>query len=152
MFYDPDYDFLSLGVFSALYEIYYLRELDRLYQLTIPYYFMGFYIDTCQKMSYKSHYRPSQLLDPFRYTWVNYDQVIKWVRKRRFTFLDAPEDIFQDDETWKQHIISEKERNSHIDPQTLDLITLSIREKSCTVKVRRGKISLFFTSPHFHLL
>lgn len=46
-FYDPDYHFLTLGVFSALWEIEYCRTLQ------LPYYYMGFYIHQCEKMKYK---------------------------------------------------------------------------------------------------
>lgn len=35
----------------------------------LQYYYMGFYIHTCQKMRYKASYNPSFLLCPEVYTW-----------------------------------------------------------------------------------
>ncbi|KAM9062965.1 arginyl-tRNA--protein transferase 1 isoform X4 [Sarcophilus harrisii] len=52
LYYDPDYAFLSLGVYSALREIAFTRELhEKTSQLS--YYYMGFYIHSCPKMRYK---------------------------------------------------------------------------------------------------
>ena len=68
LYYDPDFHFLTLGTFAALYEIYFTRQLVR----TIPslrYYYMGFYIHSCPKMRYKGAYSPSFLLCPETNTW-----------------------------------------------------------------------------------
>lgn len=35
----------------------------------VYFYVPGFYIHTCPKMSYKSHFRPAELLDPVTYDW-----------------------------------------------------------------------------------
>nr|XP_048311098.1 arginyl-tRNA--protein transferase 1 isoform X8 [Myodes glareolus] len=52
LYYDPDYSFLSLGVYSALREIAFTKQLhERTSQLS--YYYMGFYIHSCPKMRYK---------------------------------------------------------------------------------------------------
>ncbi|XP_059517844.1 arginyl-tRNA--protein transferase 1 isoform X15 [Myotis daubentonii] len=52
LYYDPDYSFLSLGVYSALREIAFTRQLhEKASQLS--YYYMGFYIHSCPKMRYK---------------------------------------------------------------------------------------------------
>ncbi|NP_001389577.1 arginyl-tRNA--protein transferase 1 isoform 12 [Mus musculus] len=52
LYYDPDYSFLSLGVYSALREIAFTRQLhEKTSQLS--YYYMGFYIHSCPKMRYK---------------------------------------------------------------------------------------------------
>lgn len=67
-FYDPDYMFLSLGTYSALREIYFIRSLHRGCS-EIKYYYMGFYIHTCPKMKYKARYTPSFLLCPETYIW-----------------------------------------------------------------------------------
>jgi arginyl-tRNA---protein transferase len=37
---------------------------------THRYYYLGYYIHTCQKMRYKGGYAPSQLLCPERLEWV----------------------------------------------------------------------------------
>jgi Arginine-tRNA-protein transferase, C terminus len=67
-FYDPAYEFLSLGVVSALKEIDWVQQ-----QLTahpsLKYYYMGYYIHTCPKMKYKAAYAPSELLCDVSFTW-----------------------------------------------------------------------------------
>ncbi|XP_048771474.2 arginyl-tRNA--protein transferase 1-like isoform X2 [Ostrea edulis] len=68
LYYDPDYDFLSLGTYSALREIAFVRELNKKAPDLI-YYYMGFYIHSCPKMRYKGQYFPSFLLCPEVYSW-----------------------------------------------------------------------------------
>ncbi|XP_038200576.1 arginyl-tRNA--protein transferase 1 isoform X5 [Arvicola amphibius] len=75
LYYDPDYSFLSLGVYSALREIAFTKQLhERASQLS--YYYMGFYIHSCPKMRYKGQYRPSDLLCPETYVWVPIEQCL----------------------------------------------------------------------------
>ncbi|CAG5125688.1 unnamed protein product [Candidula unifasciata] len=69
LYYDPEYSFLGLGVYSALREIALVRELN-LSAPDLKYYYMGFYIHNCQKMRYKGQYRPSFLACPETYEWV----------------------------------------------------------------------------------
>ncbi|XP_067858370.1 arginyl-tRNA--protein transferase 1 isoform X6 [Heptranchias perlo] len=69
LYYDPDYAFLSLGVYSALREIAFTTQLQKTAP-NIRYYYMGFYIHSCPKMSYKGQYHPSDLLCPETYVWV----------------------------------------------------------------------------------
>uniref|UniRef100_A0A452J6L8 Arginyl-tRNA--protein transferase 1 n=1 Tax=Gopherus agassizii TaxID=38772 RepID=A0A452J6L8_9SAUR len=52
LYYDPDYTFLSLGVYSALREIAFTRQLHEKAS-ELCYYYMGFYIHSCPKMRYK---------------------------------------------------------------------------------------------------
>ncbi|XP_041065363.1 arginyl-tRNA--protein transferase 1 isoform X5 [Carcharodon carcharias] len=69
LYYDPDFAFLSLGVYSALREVAFTTQLQK----TVPsvcYYYMGFYIHSCPKMKYKGQYHPSDLLCPETYAWV----------------------------------------------------------------------------------
>ena len=69
VFYDPDFMFLSLGVYSALREI----ELTRKMHAGNPdfiHYCMGYYVHSCQKMRYKGNYSPSLLLCPEMYVFV----------------------------------------------------------------------------------
>ncbi|XP_031244382.1 arginyl-tRNA--protein transferase 1 isoform X2 [Mastomys coucha] len=75
LYYDPDYSFLSLGVYSALREIAFTRQLhEKASQLS--YYYMGFYIHSCPKMRYKGQYKPSDLLCPETYVWVPIEQCL----------------------------------------------------------------------------
>lgn len=62
-FYDPDYNFMSLGTYSSF------REVELVRTLGLRYYYMGFYIHSCPKMSYKAHIQPAALLCPEVYTW-----------------------------------------------------------------------------------
>ncbi|KAK3264537.1 hypothetical protein CYMTET_26733 [Cymbomonas tetramitiformis] len=73
-FWDPDLAKLSLGKFSALQEIDWVARASR----TCPkltYYYLGFYIHSCPKMLYKAKYKPSSLLCPFTYRWVQLTQI-----------------------------------------------------------------------------
>ncbi|CAM9122467.1 unnamed protein product, partial [Hapterophycus canaliculatus] len=68
-FYDPDYRALALGKLTALKETDFVREAHAIRPALRDYY-MGFYIHSCPKMSYKGSYSPSSLLCPERLTWV----------------------------------------------------------------------------------
>jgi arginine-tRNA-protein transferase len=61
--YDPTFGELSLGVYSALREIKLVHELNQK-SADLKNYYMGYYIHSCPKMTYKAHYRPSDLLCP----------------------------------------------------------------------------------------
>ena len=69
-FYDPDYSHLTLGIFSALYEIYHARCI-----LHVPYYYMGYYIKNCPKMTYKSQFEPCFLLNRVTQQWTIFNEV-----------------------------------------------------------------------------
>ncbi|GAB1191103.1 hypothetical protein APSETT444_000273 [Aspergillus pseudonomiae] len=61
--YDPDYEQWEFGKLSALREI--ALSIEDSYQ----YYYMGYYIHSCQKMRYKGSFKPQYILDPESYTW-----------------------------------------------------------------------------------
>ncbi|KAL3474963.1 arginine-tRNA-protein transferase [Aspergillus californicus] len=63
LFYDPDYEHWEIGKLSAMREIALATEEG--YQ----YYYMGYYIHSCQKMRYKGSFRPQYILDPESSTW-----------------------------------------------------------------------------------
>ncbi|KNC32187.1 Arginyl-tRNA--protein transferase 1 [Lucilia cuprina] len=67
-FYDPDYNFLSLGTYSSLREIELVQRLASIVP-SLKYYYMGFYIHSCPKMRYKGRLSSSYLLCPETYTW-----------------------------------------------------------------------------------
>ncbi|KAM4851472.1 arginyl-tRNA--protein transferase 1 isoform 5-T5 [Thomomys bottae] len=93
LYYDPDYSFLSLGVYSALREIAFARQLhDQASQLC--YYYMGFYIHSCAKMKYKGQYRPSDLLCPETYVWVPIEQCLSSLENSKYCrFNQDPEAV-----------------------------------------------------------
>jgi len=73
-FYDPDYHSLSLGVYSALKEIDWVKSAHT----TTPelkFYYLGFYIHTCPKMKYKGDYHPSDLLCLSSFQWVPLEEL-----------------------------------------------------------------------------
>lgn len=72
LFWDPDLAFLSLGKYSALQEINWVKEAE-VHCHSLQYYYLGYYIHSCKKMRYKAAYRPSELLCPLRYEWVPFD-------------------------------------------------------------------------------
>ncbi|XP_071987140.1 arginyl-tRNA--protein transferase 1 isoform X5 [Engystomops pustulosus] len=84
LYYDPDYSFLSLGVYSALREITFTRELQKK-AADLCYYYMGFYIHTCPKMRYKGQYKPSQLLCPESYTWVPIEKCFPLLESSKYS-------------------------------------------------------------------
>ncbi len=56
MYFDPAFAHRSLGTYSVLWEIDYCRKSG------ILYYYLGFYVKNCNKMSYKAGFHPHQLL------------------------------------------------------------------------------------------
>ena len=65
LYYDTDYQFLDLGVFTAIREIEYAKSFHDLIDNNFKYYMMGFYCETVQKLRYKGFYQPTELLDRF---------------------------------------------------------------------------------------
>ncbi|XP_040461530.1 arginyl-tRNA--protein transferase 1 isoform X5 [Falco naumanni] len=83
LYYDPDYSFLSLGVYSALREIAFTRELHEKAP-DLSFYYMGFYIHSCPKMRYKGQYRPSDLLCPETYVWTPIEQCLPLLEHSKY--------------------------------------------------------------------
>ncbi|KAF9151525.1 Arginyl-tRNA--protein transferase 1, partial [Actinomortierella ambigua] len=93
-FYDPTYSVLSLGKYSAQREIALVQELHQNPEYaSLQYYYMGFYIFTCPKMSYKAQYEPSLLLDPETYTWVDFEKCKKILGDKRYSCWVNPEEF-----------------------------------------------------------
>ncbi|XP_075573513.1 arginyl-tRNA--protein transferase 1 isoform X4 [Pelecanus crispus] len=83
LYYDPDYSFLSLGVYSALREIAFTRQLHEKAP-DLCFYYMGFYIHSCPKMRYKGQYRPSDLLCPETYIWTPIEQCLPLLEHSKY--------------------------------------------------------------------
>ena len=56
MFFDPDYSYRSMGTFSALYEMNWMRERG------LRYYYLGLFVEKCLHLNYKSRFYPNQRL------------------------------------------------------------------------------------------
>ncbi len=61
--FDPRYSHLNLGTFSILQEIAYARELG------LAYYYLGYYVPGCSRMSYKDHFLPREYFDWELQSW-----------------------------------------------------------------------------------
>ncbi len=55
-FFDPDFADLSLGHYALLWQV------DEAQRRNLTWLFLGYWIEDCQKMSYKQEYRPIELL------------------------------------------------------------------------------------------
>ncbi|KQK05989.1 arginyl-tRNA--protein transferase 2 isoform X2 [Brachypodium distachyon] len=86
LFWDPDLAFLSLGKYTALKEIDWVKTTQRSCP-SLQYYYLGYYIHSCNKMRYKAAYRPSELLCPVRYEWVRYDVAKPLLDKNLYSVL-----------------------------------------------------------------
>lgn len=86
LFWDPDFAFLSLGKYSALQEIGWVKD-NQAYCPSLQYYYLGYYIHSCNKMRYKAAYRPSELLCPLRYQWVSFDIARPLLDRKRYVVL-----------------------------------------------------------------
>ncbi|MGL1956191.1 MAG: arginyltransferase [Colwellia sp.] len=64
-FYHPDYKSSGLGVFSILTQINHCKTLN------LPYLYLGYQIDDCQKMNYKNRYFPFEKFYNTKWTLVN---------------------------------------------------------------------------------
>ncbi|KAJ2076536.1 Arginyl-tRNA--protein transferase 1 [Coemansia sp. RSA 988] len=89
LFYDPDFADLSLGTYSAMREIALVRELHHKVSHQIEYYYMGYFIPSCPKMTYKSRWRPAELLDLITFAWIPIDHCLERIRQHPvFTTFD----------------------------------------------------------------
>ncbi|CAH8260089.1 unnamed protein product [Arabidopsis lyrata] len=86
LFWDPDFASLSLGNYSALQEIDWVKQ-NQAHCATLEYYYLGYYIHSCNKMRYKAAYRPSQLLCPLRYQWVPFEVAKPLLDKKPYSVL-----------------------------------------------------------------
>lgn len=86
LFWDPDYAFLSLGKYSAIQEINWVRE-NQVHCQSLEYYYLGYYIHSCSKMRYKAAYRPSELLCPLRFQWVPFEVARPLLDKKPYVIL-----------------------------------------------------------------
>ncbi|KAL5967674.1 Arginyl-tRNA--protein transferase 1, partial [Taenia solium] len=92
-FNDPRYSILRLDIFSALWEIAYVRNLQRIYGETVPayanlrYYTRGYYVHRPSKMNYNGLYLPSYLTCPLTYTWVSLGRCKRRLDKNKYSRL-----------------------------------------------------------------
>ncbi|XP_068424117.1 arginyl-tRNA--protein transferase 1 isoform X1 [Clinocottus analis] len=90
-YYHPDFASLSLGSYSALREIAFTRQLQK-QSPKLSFYYLGFYIHSCPKMRYKGQYRPSDLLCPETYAWVQIEQCLPQLENSRYARFNQDAD------------------------------------------------------------
>ncbi|MDO3388768.1 arginyltransferase [Gilvimarinus sp. SDUM040013] len=64
-FFENDHERRSLGAFAIL------KQIEKAQELALPYIYLGYWIRDCQKMSYKTQYRPLELLVNKRWVRLN---------------------------------------------------------------------------------
>ena len=65
--YDTDYSKLGLGTFSVLKEIEHTKELE------LKYYYLGYYVAGCDRMTYKGNFLPRERLNWTNSIWETAD-------------------------------------------------------------------------------
>lgn len=85
-FYNPDLRALELGKLSALVEIALTQHLATL-KGPMRYYDMNYYVHQCSRMTYKRQYKPSELLCPVHFKWVELDAVVNRLDDDKFAAL-----------------------------------------------------------------
>ena len=68
-FYDPDYKYYSLGIFSLLYQIEIAKTLG------LKYIYLGYWVDGCKSFEYKKKFSGLEILDGFP----KFDEKPKWI-------------------------------------------------------------------------
>ncbi|XP_057523175.1 arginyl-tRNA--protein transferase 2-like isoform X1 [Amaranthus tricolor] len=114
LFWDPDFAFLSLGKYSVLQEISWVKE-NQCHYPSLQYYYLGYYIHSCSKMRYKAAYWPSELLCPLRYKWVPFDIAKPLLDRAKYAVLSDYIDM------QKENSSSIQESGKLLDQQNDDL-------------------------------
>ena len=99
-FYDPDFNFLSLGVYTALRELELTRQMYLKEPTNFHYYCMGYYVHACQKMRYKGQYFPSFLLCPESYQFIPIETCRPKLDASRYARLNDEATPPEDVSTW----------------------------------------------------
>ncbi|KAF8006277.1 hypothetical protein BT93_K0539 [Corymbia citriodora subsp. variegata] len=126
LFWDPDSAFLSLGKYSALQEISWVKE-NQVYCPSLQYYYLGYYVHSCSKMRYKAAYRPSELLCPLRYQWVPFDVAKPQLDRSKYVVLSDYKD--QDEKPLVPPASNHISEHQHEENEHKDSNDLSVREK-----------------------
>ena len=110
VYYDPEYYFLNLGVYSALKEIEMTRKLHLSDPSKFKYYYMGYYIHSCQKMRYKGNYSPSFLLCPESYSFIPIEVCLPKLDSIKYSRLNDNYSIPEDVDNWLKNTLVLKDR------------------------------------------
>ena len=131
LYYDPSFaqELIPLGKYATLREIEWTQQCD------LPNYYLGYYIESCQKMRYKAEYHPSELLCPTTYQWVDAEKAIATLQKESpikhcCTLSEsAPEQRQEEERARLDAVVSCAAQIpmdiGHANPITLDMLTPS---------------------------
>ena len=76
-YYDPDFSFLDLGVYTAIREIEYAKSFQELIDKNFIYYTMGEMSQSVTKLKYKGNYFPIEIMDHYTENYVFLTEKIK---------------------------------------------------------------------------
>jgi arginine-tRNA-protein transferase len=107
LFYDPSFSHqhVALGKYAILKEVEYTHE-----HLPSQYYYLGYYIESCQKMRYKGEYKPSQLLCPKYYKWVDAELALNKLRqtpRHVCAFVEENEEEVQNERRTQDYVLNQ---------------------------------------------
>eukprot|EP01062_Namystynia_karyoxenos_P020402 TRINITY_DN17728_c0_g1_i1.p1 TRINITY_DN17728_c0_g1~~TRINITY_DN17728_c0_g1_i1.p1 ORF type:complete len:1017 (+),score=327.29 TRINITY_DN17728_c0_g1_i1:100-3051(+) len=71
--YDPKYRWFQPGKLSVMYEMEWIRK--QTFNMDLRYYYLGMYVHSAPKMSYKAQYKPSELKCHESHVWLPFDSV-----------------------------------------------------------------------------
>ena len=81
--YDPDIRFLQPGIYTCLREMELILKLQAAYP-ELVYYNLGFFSESCPKISYKKQFKPTEILCPVTNTYVPLSKVIPMLKETKY--------------------------------------------------------------------
>ncbi|OJJ59026.1 hypothetical protein ASPSYDRAFT_58214 [Aspergillus sydowii CBS 593.65] len=119
LFYDPDYEHWEFGKLSAM------REIALAIEEGYGYYYMGYYIHSCQKMRYKGSFRPQYILDPESHNWDPLDgELTTKLNSRPYVSLSRDRKNAETGETAEAEANVEAEAEAEINDEEVSLFAL----------------------------
>uniref|UniRef100_A0A8K9WLT5 Arginyl-tRNA--protein transferase 1 n=1 Tax=Oncorhynchus mykiss TaxID=8022 RepID=A0A8K9WLT5_ONCMY len=125
LYYHPDFASLSLGSYSALREVAFTRQLQK-QSPKLCFYYLGFYIHSCNKMRYKGQYQPSDLLCPETYVFVPIECCIPSLEQTHYARFN------QDPDAGDTHVLKDLGRALVLYRRTVMPYAAYARKRKCS--------------------
>ncbi|XP_042179361.1 arginyl-tRNA--protein transferase 1 isoform X5 [Oncorhynchus tshawytscha] len=125
LYYHPDFASLSLGSYSALREVAFTRQLQK-QSPKLCFYYLGFYIHSCNKMRYKGQYQPSDLLCPETYVFVPIECCIPSLEQNHYARFN------QDPDAGDTHVLKDLGRALVLYRRTVMPYAAYARKRKCS--------------------